>query len=128
MVAAKASLYPLRIKISRGDYMPPLNVSTKQERKRMSNKSLAKEALQAILKKLYPFERVYVYAIEAYIHELELSQIKGSNCDDCIETALRNAKHRKIGKAIMRMSRWERFWWGLTGRSKFMERSYWEKR
>lgn len=49
-----------------------------------------------------------------------------TNCEGCIEEELRKERHRRIGWAIMHMTYWQRLWWALTGRGKYMQRSFWE--
>lgn len=49
--------------------------------------------------------------------------LKGKSLED----AVRRKRMAMIGEAIMKMNYWQRVWWALTGQSKYMLYSYWEK-
>lgn len=44
-----------------------------------------------------------------------------------IESKLRHEKYERIGKAVLTMNYWQRLWWALTGRCKYMKRTFWDK-
>jgi len=44
-----------------------------------------------------------------------------------IEEKIRDERYWRIGWAIMRMNRWERLWWGITGRHRYMNPKSWDR-
>lgn len=43
-----------------------------------------------------------------------------------LEEQIRQKRHMLIGKAIMKMNRWQRIWWAITGHHEYMTYKYWE--
>lgn len=43
-----------------------------------------------------------------------------------IEQKIKDRRYWRIGWAIMNMTRFERIWWAMTGRGKYMKTTFWD--